>query len=38
MAPETASNFAETFYKRLWHRGLKGRLVVCVKFSKKEIR
>ena len=25
MAPETASNFAETFYKRLWHRGLKGR-------------
>ena len=25
MAPETASNFAETFYKRLWHRGFKGR-------------
>ncbi len=25
MAPETAGNFAETFYKRLWHRGLKGR-------------
>jgi hypothetical protein len=25
MAPETASNFAETLYKRLWHRGFRGR-------------
>ena len=25
MSPEGASNFAETFYKRLWHRGFKGR-------------
>jgi hypothetical protein len=25
MSPEGASNFAETFCKRLWHRGFKGR-------------
>lgn len=25
MSPEGAGNFAETFYKRLWHRGFKGR-------------
>ena len=25
MSPEGASNFAETFFKRLWHRGFKGR-------------
>ena len=25
MSPDAASNFAETFYKRLWQRGFKGR-------------
>jgi hypothetical protein len=25
MSPEGASNFAETFYKRIWQRGFKGR-------------
>ena len=25
MSPEGASSFGETFYKRLWHRGFKGR-------------
>lgn len=25
MSPEARSQFAETFYKRLWHRGFKGR-------------
>lgn len=25
MSPEYRSSFAETFYKRLWHRGFKGR-------------
>jgi pimeloyl-ACP methyl ester carboxylesterase len=25
MSPEGAGNFAETFYKRLWHRGFRGR-------------